>query len=222
MPATTIAMAVGASLKTSPSQPCSGKMGTLTAKAARNESEISHIAAGEKSEWILGELRLQLEVVEGAGACVEREDADEKKRGGNEGIEEELDGGARAVAAAWIAAEHRDQDGHGHKRELPEGVVDHQVERKKDADHRGLLQKQEGVELLHAGVDRAPGGKHADGREEAGEDDQPHGEAVDAEVIANRRGDDPEPVDLELEAGVVVVEVCGQVQREHKSGERDE
>ena len=43
-------------------------------------------------------------------------------------------------------------------------------------------------------------GEDAEGGEEAGEDDEPHGEAVDAEVVADGGGGDPGVVLLELEA----------------------
>jgi hypothetical protein len=48
-------------------------------------------------------------------------------------------------------------------------------------------------------MDGVPGGEHADGGEEAGEDDEPHGEAVDAEVVADGGRGDPGEVLLELE-----------------------
>ncbi len=170
----------------------------------------------------MAERGLQLEIVKGAGARVKRKDADQKKCRGNECIEEELDRSARAVAAARLASEHGDEDGHGDEREFPEGVVDNEIEREKDAEHRGLLQQEERVELFDAGIDGAPGGEYADGREEAGEHDQPDREAIDAEVVVDGRRDDPEPIDLKLEAGVVVIEVRGQMQREHERGQRDE
>jgi hypothetical protein len=44
LPATTMARATGASLKVSATQPCSGKTGTLTAKAKRNASAAHHQA----------------------------------------------------------------------------------------------------------------------------------------------------------------------------------
>src|SRR6185437_9695135 len=105
---------------------------------------------------IVAESSLQLHVVKGAGAGIEREDADKKECRGDECVEEEFDGSTRAVAAAGLAAEHGDEDGHGDKREFPESVVDHQVEGEKNAEHRGLLQQEEGVELFDAGVDGAP------------------------------------------------------------------
>ena len=141
--------AVGASAMASASQPWSGKTGTLTAKATRKASEASQRAAE----------------VAGDGACcarvascgrskvpvlgVEPEDADEQDGGGDEGVEEVLDGGAAAV---FGAAEGGDEDGHGDERELPEGVVEEEVERDEDAEHGDLLEQEEDVEGLAAGA----------------------------------------------------------------------
>ena len=84
---------------------------------------------------------------------VEPEHADEQDGGGDEGVEEVLDGGAAAV---FGAAEGGDQDRHGDERELPEGVVEEEVERDEDAEHRDLLEQEEDVEGLAAGVDGVP------------------------------------------------------------------
>ncbi len=89
------------------------------------------------------------------------------------------DGGVRAV----FAAVHGDEDGHGNQREFPEAVVDHQVERDKDAEHGGLLDQEERVEDFAALLDGVPTGEYADGREQAGEDDEPEAEAIDADVV---------------------------------------
>ena len=63
-----------------------------------------------------------------------------------------------------------------------------------DAEHGDLLQEEEGVEELAARGDRIPGGEDAERREEAGEDDEPHAEAVDAEVVVNLGAGNPEGV----------------------------
>ena len=120
--------------------------------------------------------------VEGAGAGVEPDHGDEQDGRGDEGVEEVLDCGAAAV---FGAAEGGDEQDHRDEGELPEGVVEEEVERDEDAEHRDLLQQEEDVEELPAGVDDAPGGEHAEGGEEAGEDDEPHRQAVDAEVIVD-------------------------------------
>ena len=93
-----------------------------------------------------GELRRGREV-EGAGAGVEPEHADEQEGRGDEGVEEVLDGGAAAVVGA---AEGGDEERHRDERELPEGVVEEEVERDEDAEHRDLLEQEEGVEELLA------------------------------------------------------------------------
>ena len=51
---------------------------------------------------------------------------------------------------------------------LPEGVVEEDIERDKDADHRGLLEQEEEVKLLGAMVDGVPGSEHAERCEKAG------------------------------------------------------
>ena len=134
--------------------------------------------------------------VEGAGAGVEPEHGDEQDGRGDEGVEEVLDGGAAAVLGA---AEGGDEERHRDERELPEGVVEEEVERDEDAEHRDLLEQEEDVEELLALGDGVPGDEDAERGEEAGEDDEPHGEAVDAEVVADGGGVDPGEVLLELE-----------------------
>ena len=211
-----MASATGASLKVSASQPCSGKTGTLTAKAKRNASATQKSApAGSDAA---GGLVLQVGEVEVLRAGVEPENGDQQRRGGNEGEEEELERGAGAV----LAAVHGDEDGHGHERELPEAVVEHQVERDEDAEHGGLLDEEERIEDLAARLDRVPTGEHADGREQAGEDDEPEAEAIDADVVEDGGALDPGDVALELEAGLAGGEVRGKMQREDEGDERGE
>ncbi len=90
----------------------------------------------------------ELGIVEGAGAGVEPEHGDEQDGRGDEGVEEELDGGAAAV---FGAAEGGDEQRHGNERELPEGVVEEEVERDEDAEHRDLLEQEEDVEEASCG-----------------------------------------------------------------------
>ena len=149
---------------------------------------------------------------------VEPEDGDQQRRRGNEGEEEELEGGLGAV----LAAVHGDEDGHGDQRQLPEAVVEHQVERDEDAEHGGLLDEEEDKKDLTAGLDRVPAGKHADGGEQAGEDHEPEAEAIDANVVEDGRAFDPGLVDDELEAVPRQIVVEGQMEREAEGYERGE
>ncbi len=91
--------------------------------------------------------------VEGAGLDVEPEHGDQQDGRGDEGVEEELDGGLAAVLGA---AEGGDEEGHRHQRQLPEGVVEEEIERDEDAEHGDLLQQEEDVEGLLAGGDGVP------------------------------------------------------------------
>ena len=153
-----------------------------------------------------------------SGARVEPEDGDQQRRGGDEGEEEEFERGLGAV----FAAVHGDEDGHGDERELPEAVVEHEVERDEDAEHGGLLDEEERVEDFAAGLDGVPTGDDADGREQAGEDDEPEAEAVDADVVEDGGVLDPGDVDFELKAGLAGDEVRGKMEREEEGDERGE
>ena len=158
--------------------------------------------------------------LEGAGASVDPEHADEQDCRGDEGVEEVFDGGAAAVDGA---PEGGDEERHRDQRKLPEGVIEEEVERDEDAEHRDLLEQEEGVEEFLAIADRVPGDEDAEGGEEAGEHDEPHREAVDAEVVADGGRGDPLVVLLELEGaccGAVVV-AEGKMQRQGEGDEGD-
>ena len=127
-----------------------------------------------------------------------------------------------AALGAVFAAVHGDENGHGNERKLPEAVVEHEVERDEDAEHGGLLDEEERVEDLAAGLDGVPTGDDADGREQADEDDEPEAEAIDADVVEDGGILDPGKVDFELEAGLAGDEVRGKMEREHEGDERGE
>ena len=200
----------------SASQPWSGKTGTLTAKAKRNARATQKSAPAGRTPLAVWYCRVG--EVEGAGARVEPQDGDQQRRGGNEGEEEEFERGAGAV----FAAVHGDEDGHGHERELPEAVVEHEVERDEDAEHGGLLDEKERVEDFAAGLDGVPTGDDADGREQADEDNEPEAEAIDADVVEDGGILDPGKVDFKLEAGLAGDEVRGKMKREEEGDERGE
>ncbi len=161
---------------------------------------------------------LQMNKVEAAQARVEPQDGHKQRRRGNEGEEEELERSFGAV----LAAVHGDENCHRHQREFPETVVEHQVERDEDAEHRRLLHEEERVEDLAALPDRVPACQHADRRKQANENHKPEAQAVNAYVIEDRGIADPLAVDLELEAIRTGDEVRGQMQRKHEAEERGE
>ena len=126
--------------------------------------------------------------LEGAGPRVEPDDGHEQQRGRHKRIDEVLDG---RLATILCAPEGGDQDRHRNQRQLPEAVVEKEIERDEDAQHRDLLEQEQNVKRFAARGDRVPAGEDAERGEEAGENDQPHAEAVDAKVIADRGRGDP-------------------------------
>jgi len=76
--------------------------------------------------------------VEAARLDIKPEDRHQQGRGGNEGEQEKLERGLGSV----LAAVHGDEDGHGYQRQFPEAVVEHQIQRKEDAEHCCLLDKE--------------------------------------------------------------------------------
>ncbi len=162
----------------------------------------------------------QLRQVEGAGLRVEPQHRNQQQSGGNEGVEEVLDGGAAALLAA---AKRGDQHRHRYQRHLPERVVQEHVERDEDAHHRNLLQQEENVEELLALADGAPRDQHSERREQAGQRHQPHGEAIHTDVVVDGGRGDPRNILLELEgAGLARVRVVErQMQRQPEGDQRD-
>ena len=158
--------------------------------------------------------------VKGVGFGVEPEQGNQQGRRGDEGEEEEAEGSLGAAGVGLGAAVHGNEDGHGDERELPEAVVEHEVEGDEDADHGRLLDQEERVEGLAAVADGVPTGQDTDGAEKAGEDDEPEGEAVHTDVVVDGGAGEPEEVRLKLEAGLTVLEVGGQVQRKEECDDR--
>ena len=193
----------------------------MTAKASRKQSEQSHRAYRAAWDFVLLGERGESRHVERVGLGVEPEDADEQQRGRNEGVDEILDGGGAAVLGA---PEGGDEDGHRNQRKLPERVVEEQVERDEDTEHRDLLEQEQGVEGLLAVGYLVPAGEDAEGREEAGKHDQPHAQAIDAEMVADGGGGDPGEVlgkaEGAVNSGSGVVE--RKMERGHESEEGDD
>ena len=164
---------------------------------------------------------MQTDKVKGAGLGVKPHNRDQQQSRGEKGIDKKLD--CRFGSA--IAAEHGDEDRHGHQRQLPKGVVEEHIERDKDADHRRLLEKEEEVELLGAMVDGVPGGEHAERSQKAGEHHQPDGNAIHSQVITNGGAGDPREIYFKLKAGVAIdiihrqMEGQAEGEQRHRQGE---
>ena len=62
-----------------------------------------------------------------------------------------------------------------------EDVEQHDVERAEDANHQRLKHQKRDHVLLHARLDRLPGGDDAQRHQERGQDDEQHRNAIDAQ-----------------------------------------
>jgi hypothetical protein len=175
-------MATGASEKTSESQPCRPRTGTLTAKAIRKAKAAQKSGPAGKLPLAMAPAAPQTEA---ARLRVEPEDRHQQRRGGDEGVEEESDRRLRPAIFGKIAPVHGDEDSHRHQRQLPEAVVEHQVQRDEDAEHGRLLDQKERVEDLAARLNGLPACQNAHWREQAGKHNQPERKAVHADVVVD-------------------------------------
>ena len=119
--------------------------------------------------------------VEAAGMRVEPDDRGQHEDRRDHGVQEELDRGVNAPAMPPDADDQR----HRNQRGFPEEVEEEQVERDEDANHRRLENQHQDEELFHLSVHRLPRNQNAQRREESGQHHQPHGDAVDPEVVVN-------------------------------------
>ncbi len=168
-----------------------------------------------------GEQMLELGEVEGSRLGIEPDDGRQHEDRGNHGVEEKLDGGVDPA----LVSEDADDESHRDQRGFPEEVKEKEIERDEDADHRRLQQQQKDEELLHAIVDRLPGGKDAERNQEGGQHDQPERDAVDPDVVVDVGAGDPAQVLLIGKAaragGRDLAIVHRQMQRNQQGDDRD-
>ena len=233
--------AVGAWVWASGSHVCTGKSGTLTAKAMAKAKNSQR--AGDGGE--VGPFGDHREV-EGdrpdpvvAGDEHGGDDADEHEGRAEHREQEELAGRVEAVVVAPAA----DEEVHRHEHDLEEDEEHEQVEAEERTEHAGLEHEHPPVVLLEVAPERRcfPGGVRRfgagiavvrvgadDGEREqhAGEHDEQQRDAVDAEVPRDAPLRDPLVDGHELEAGVAGVEVAEQPDRQragdHGGAEADE
>ena len=101
--------------------------------------------------------------------------------------EHEFDGGVDAA----IVAPDADEQGHRDEHHFPEQEEEEEIERDEDADDSDFEHQEHDEEFFDAMVDAVPRSQNGDRREERRQDDQEQADAVDAEVIVNRRNRDP-------------------------------
>ena len=147
-----------------------------------------------------------------AGLPVHGHDREHGQDRAEQRVEEELVGGVNAI----LAAPHADDDEHRDQRRFEEDVEENGIQRHEDADHDNFQQQEGDHVFLDALLDRIPACQHTERHEESGEDNEEHGDAIDAEMIG---GDVAEPFMLldHLEAGVRIVETDPDEQRHDES-----
>ena len=146
--------AVGASTCASGNQVCSGKSGTLMAKAmkkARNSQNSSVLVSGVRAGLNRAQNRRVVETA-AADPQVQIDDRDQHQHRTGHGVQEEFDRGVNAPVVSPDADEevHRDQA------DFPEHVEQEQVVGGEHADQTEFEQQQERVEFFGTLLDGAP------------------------------------------------------------------
>ncbi len=144
----------------------------------------------------------QLDDVEGVGfgGQVEADEAEQQSEGAEEGVEEELQGGAGGAPVS----PPRDDEVHHHDGQVEEDEEEDQVQGGEQAEAGGLEEQEQGREL--PGPSSFPPGVRGAGEEQhAGDGHQGQGQAVDADVVADARAGDPAGPGLVLHALAVLI-----------------
>ena len=191
--------AVGAWVWASGSHVCSGKIGTLTAKAtAKAKNSHRPVVAGNSAcSAISTRSNVSSPDAVVAGQEHRRDDPDEHERRAEHREQEELQ---RRVLPALVAPP-ADEEVHRHEHDLEEDEEHEQVEAEEAAHHAGLEQQQPGeVRLL---VVMWVGAEDGEREQHAGQHDEEQRDPVDAEVPRDAPLLDPRVLRDELEPGVV-------------------
>ncbi len=160
----------------------------------------------------------ELGEIERAGGDEEGGEADEHKGAAADGVDDELEGGARGSGAA----PEFDQEKRGEEAEFPEEEPVEEIEGEEDAERGALDQEEERAEetgrLRRSGRrgEMGPGGEERDGREDAGEEDEEEAQAVETEVIVDVERGDPRVALDQLRGDRGGIELS-----EKESGERE-
>src|ERR1035438_9673765 len=162
-------------------------------------------------------LALDVDEIKCSGLGVQPDHRRQHKHRRDHGVQEELHGSVNFPSMPV----HADDQRHGNQRGFPEEIEEEQVERNEDADHRGLEHRHKDEKFLHPVADGVPRDEHAHRHQEGGQDDQPHGDAIDAKVIVDVGVGNPGDVLLELEPALPADQVPRQVQRGEQGDQRD-
>jgi hypothetical protein len=118
-------------------------------------------------------------------------------------------------------AKHADEQGHRNQRRFPEEVEDKQVEGNEDAEQRSFHHQKKDKKFLHPLLNGSPGNQHAKWSKKCGEHHQPHGDAIDSEVVMNIWSSNPCAIEFKVESRFGLVKVHQQVQGKDKRQQRN-
>ncbi|ABA50247.1 hypothetical protein BURPS1710b_1447 [Burkholderia pseudomallei 1710b] len=147
---------------------------------------------------------------------VQIDQRDQHQQRAGERVQEELERRVHAVRAA----PHADDDVHRDQRRLEEHVEQQAVSRREHADHDPRQDQERGEILRHVLGDHLPAGDHDDYRDERGQHDEPHRDAVDAQVIRDVETLDPRRLLDELQRGGARIEAGDQRDRHGQARQR--
>src|SRR5207245_8373570 len=111
--------------------------------------------------------------------------------------------------------------GHRNEHDFPEQKEEEEVEREEDANDADFEEQKRHEEFFHAFLNAFPGSQNGDQSEEGGENDQEEADAIDADVVADRRARDPSEIFFELIALLVDRDFEEQHQRKRELGHGD-
>jgi hypothetical protein len=143
-----------------------------------------------------------------AGVPVHRHQSKQHQHRARQRVEEELE----ASIDPPLTSPHTDDQEHRDEPRLEEEVKQHQIQGAKDADHQGFQHQEGDHVLLDALINRGPACQNAQRHQERRQDDEQHGDAVNAQFVFDRSA---KPIRLleELEIGAAGVEVHPDVER---------
>ena len=178
----------------------------------KERQEEQHLRARLKNELSGRQRLLDRWQIEGARSVVEPDDADEHHDRARHGVENEFH---RRVDAALVAP-NADEERHGNQHQFPEKKEEEHIERKKNADDADFEHQQHDEKFFHAMLDAVPGSQNRNRRQEGGQQDEKHADAVHAEVVMDRRRRNPFGKLLELVPGRTNGHATQQEQREEE------
>jgi hypothetical protein len=151
---------------------------------------------------------------------VQVQQRDQHQQGTGQRVQEEFEGRIHAIRAA----PHADDDVHRNERGFEEHVEQQAVRRREHADHDAREDQERCHVLRHARGDHFPAGDHDDHRDERGQHDEPHRDAVHAEVVRDVEAFDPVGLLDELQRRRRCIEAGDERNRddqpEHRTDER--